>query len=146
MTNDVRKLTEFFLSNRHTTHNNMHQKTRSMNEINDEQFTKIKPKDKVIRISDGAEMTVDTIEGSKLFCKANSIEGYKWYSKDEVKFDTSSNGVWGKDVTEEEKDMAKGLISKLMDNEVILLVKGKMIVYDTDSLSELNDYKVIYYK
>lgn len=57
-----------------------------------------------------------------------------------------SKGSWGKDVTEEEKVMAKGLISKLMDDEVILLIKGKLVVYDACSLSELNDYKVIYYK
>lgn len=55
-------------------------------------------------------------------------------------------GTWGKDVSEEEKNMAQSLVPKLMDNEVILLIKGKLVVYDSNSLSELNDYKVIYYK
>lgn len=55
-------------------------------------------------------------------------------------------GTWGKDVSEEEKNMAQSLVPKLMDNEVILLIKGKLVVYDANSLSELNDYKVIYYK
>lgn len=55
-------------------------------------------------------------------------------------------GTWGKDVSEEEKNMALSLLPKLMDNEVILLIKGKLVVYDANSLSKLNDYKVIYYK
>lgn len=55
-------------------------------------------------------------------------------------------GTWGKDVSEEEKNMAQSLVPKLMDNEVILLIKGKLVVYDANSLSELSDYKVIYYK
>ena len=55
-------------------------------------------------------------------------------------------GTWGKDVSEEEKNMAQSLVPKLMDNEVILLIKGKLVVYDSNSLSELNDYKIIYYK
>lgn len=55
-------------------------------------------------------------------------------------------GTWGKDVSEDEKNMAQSLVPKLMDNEVILLIKGKLVVYDANSLSELNDYKVIYYK
>ena len=42
--------------------------------------------------------------------------------------------------------MAQSLVPKLMDNEVILLIKGKLVVYDSNSLSELNDYKIIYYK
>lgn len=75
----------------------------------------------------------------------NGISNRETKNTDHEKKDTPK-GAWGKDVTEEEKVMAKGLIPKLMDNEVILLVKGKMIVYDTDSLSEINDYKVIYYK
>jgi hypothetical protein len=53
-------------------------------------------------------------------------------------------GTWGKDVSEEEKNMAQSLVPKLMDNEVILLIKGKLVVYDSNSLSELNDYKIIY--
>ncbi len=32
-------------------------------------------------------------------------------------------GTWGKDVSEEEKNMALSLLPKLMDNEVILLIK-----------------------
>lgn len=55
-------------------------------------------------------------------------------------------GTWGNEVSEEEKNMAQSLLPKLMDNEVILLIKGKLVVYDANSLSELNDYKVIYYK
>ncbi len=55
-------------------------------------------------------------------------------------------GTWGKDVSEDEKNMAQSLVPKLMDNEVILLIKGKLVVYDANSLSELSDYKVIYYK
>lgn len=55
-------------------------------------------------------------------------------------------GTWGRDVSEEEKNMAQSLLPKLMDNEVVLLIKGKLVVYDANSLSELNDYKVIYYK
>ena len=43
-------------------------------------------------------------------------------------------------------NMAQSLVPKLMDNEVILLIKGKLVVYDSNSLSELNDYKIIYYK
>lgn len=62
------------------------------------------------------------------------------------KIANSSRGTWGKDVSEDEKNMAQGLLPKLMDNEVILLIKGKLVVYDANSLSELNDYKVIYYK
>lgn len=46
-------------------------------------------------------------------------------------------GTWGKDVSEEEKNMAQSLVPKLMDNEVILLIKGKLVVYDSNSLSEL---------
>lgn len=75
----------------------------------------------------------------------NGISNRETKNTNHEKKDTLK-GAWGKDVTEEEKVMAKGLIPKLMDNEVILLVKGKMIVYDTDSLSDINDYKVIYYK
>ena len=47
-------------------------------------------------------------------------------------------GTWGKDVSEEEKNMAQSLVPKL--------IKGKLVVYDSNSLSELNDYKIIYYK
>ena len=76
----------------------------------------------------------------------NCISNRETKNTNHEKKDTPK-GSWGKDVTEEEKDKAKGLIPKLMDNEVILLVKGKMIVYDTYSLSELTEnYKVIYYK
>lgn len=57
-----------------------------------------------------------------------------------------AKGSWGKDVTEKEKCMAQTIVPKLMDNEVILLIKGKLIVYNANSLSKLSDYKVIYYK
>ena len=55
-------------------------------------------------------------------------------------------GKWGKDVTDEEKNTAKGLIPKLADNEIILIVKGKFVVCEVDELSEIDDYKVIFYK
>lgn len=54
-------------------------------------------------------------------------------------------GKWGKDVTDEEKNIAKGLIPKLADNEIILMVKGKLVVCEVDELSEIDDYKVIFY-
>lgn len=57
-----------------------------------------------------------------------------------------SKGKWGKDVTDEEKKKAQSLISKLMDNELILLVDGKIVVYDSENLADIENYKVIYYK
>lgn len=57
-----------------------------------------------------------------------------------------SKGKWGKDVTDEEKKKAQSLIPKLMDNELILLVDGKIVVYDSENLTDIENYKVIYYK
>ncbi|WP_303013845.1 hypothetical protein [uncultured Bacteroides sp.] len=77
------------------------------------------------------------------------IQQEKVVKQDKVhneKVANSLKGTWGKDVSEEEKNMAQSLLPKLMDNEVILLMKGKLVVYDAYSLSELDDYKIIYYK
>ena len=89
MTNDVKKLTNFFLYSQKE-HIEVGEKEINCNfgdseKEYDKNLDKITPNDKVIRISDNKEMIVDSIENGKFFCKANSIEGYKWYSKYEIK-------------------------------------------------------------
>ena len=88
MTNDVKKLTNHFLYSQKDTTETI-QKTNSYDKDNkreyDKKLERIKPNDKVIRISDNKEMIVDCIENGKFFCKANSLEGYKWYSIYEIK-------------------------------------------------------------
>ena len=88
MTNNVKKLTDHFVSTQNVS---VGIKDEISSEINhedreyDKNLDKIKPNDKVVRISDGKEMVVDSIENGKFFCKASSIGGYKWYSKYEIK-------------------------------------------------------------
>ena len=33
-----------------------------------------------------------------------------------------------------------------MDNELILLVDSKIVIYDSENLADIENYKVIYYK
>lgn len=84
MTNDVKKLVNYFCNEPIKSTNR--QITSSNPEIEyDKNLDNIKANDHVIRISDGKEMVVDSIENGKFFCIANSLEGYKWYSKNEIK-------------------------------------------------------------
>lgn len=88
MTNNVKRLTDYFLNSKKE-HIIGAAKEIDDNSYDGREYDKklndIKPKDKVIRISDNKVMIVDTIENGNFFCKANSIEGYKWYSKYEIK-------------------------------------------------------------
>lgn len=90
MTNDVDKLTRYFCDKS----NNERSIPAAMIEKElekepereyDKKLNSIKPKDRVIRISDGKEMIVDSIENGRFFCKSNFVEGYKWYSKYEIR-------------------------------------------------------------
>lgn len=88
MTNNVKKLTDHFVlpqNEQVEIKEEINNKSYCEDREYDKNIDKIKPNDKVIRIADGKEMKVDSINKGKFFCKANSIEGYKWYSKYEIK-------------------------------------------------------------
>ena len=38
----------------------------------------------VIRQSDGRKMTIGSIENGKYFCKGSTVEGYKYYKRNEM--------------------------------------------------------------
>ncbi len=88
MTNNVKKLTDHFVSTQNKSveiKDEISSETSHDDREYDRKLDKIKPNDKVVRISDGKEMVVDSIENGKFFCKASSIGGYKWYSRYEIK-------------------------------------------------------------
>lgn len=93
MTNNISKITNILESK--LTNDLSHQK-QSINNS----YTKDSPKiqgnnhnksnndinigDNVIRLLDGKKMVVDSIENGKYFCKISMIEGYKYFSRDEI--------------------------------------------------------------
>lgn len=90
MTNDVKKLANKFCSS-------SDYKLEVSNAVNgnkqvsedadyDKRLDNVKPRDKVLRKSDGKIMEVDSVEEKRLFCKSGSFEGYKWYPKSSVEY------------------------------------------------------------
>lgn len=93
MTNNISKITNILESK--LTNDLSHQKQSI-----DNSYTKDNPKiqennpnkshndinigDNVIRLLDGKKMIVDSIENGKYFCKISMIEGYKYFSRDEI--------------------------------------------------------------
>lgn len=93
MTNNISKITNILESK--LTNDLSHQKQSI-----DNSYTKDNPKiqennpnkshndinigDNVIRLLDGKKMVVDSIENGKYFCKISMIEGYKYFSRDEI--------------------------------------------------------------
>nr|CAJ1851837.1 hypothetical protein AUSP0033_00025 [uncultured phage] len=93
MTNNISKITNILESK--LTNDLSHQKQSI-----DNSYTKDNPKiqgnspnkshndinigDNVIRLLDGKNMVVDSIENGKYFCKTSMIEGYKYFSRDEI--------------------------------------------------------------
>ena len=70
-------------------------------------------------------------------------------SKDEVHDSSGMNaeGIWCKDVTDEEKKRVASFIDRTKKGECIILTSDDVKIIDMDNLSDLQvDYKIIYYK
>ena len=85
MTDDVRKLVNHFCSENAVIEHSSYQEQPTTQRDYDKHLDNVKKGDFVIRLSDGAKMEVDTVSNDRFFCKANSVEGWKWYTKYEVR-------------------------------------------------------------
>lgn len=89
MTNDVSKITRILESkafNFQESHmNDSQEKVEQPTHQEMELSNDINIGSRVIRLSDEKTMIVDSIENGKFFCKGSMIEGYKYYSREEIK-------------------------------------------------------------
>lgn len=91
MTNNVQRLTDKICAEKPTVLSSMAEHISTEDPVPAEQkaydkgLDDVKKGDKIIRISDGAEMTVDEVGKGRFFCKTGSLSGYKWFSIYEVK-------------------------------------------------------------
>ena len=84
MTDDVRKLVNHFCKDEQTAEQVIVSEKPAQHYY-DKRLDSVKKGDYIIRLSDGVKMEVDTALNDRFFCKANSVEGWKWYTKYEVR-------------------------------------------------------------
>lgn len=84
MTNDVRRLVEYFCDNQVPT-SQINNENVPITDY-DKRLDTVKKGDYVIRISDGKKILVSNIVNDKFVCSENVFSGVETYRKDQVKF------------------------------------------------------------
>lgn len=83
MTNNVSRITRL-LESKELPNNTLNNAENKTDDILSDTYSDIAVGSVVIRQSDGRKMVVDSIENGKYFCKDSTMEGYKYYSRNEI--------------------------------------------------------------
>ena len=83
MTNNVSRITRL-LESKELPNNTLNNAENKTDDILSDTYSDIAVGSVVIRQSDGRKMVVDSIENGKYFCKGSTMEGYKYYSRNEI--------------------------------------------------------------
>lgn len=83
MTNNVSIITRL-LESKELPNNTLNNAENKTDDILSDTYSDIAVGSVVIRQSDGRKMVVDSIENGKYFCKGSTMEGYKYYSRNEI--------------------------------------------------------------
>ncbi|MFK2187208.1 hypothetical protein ACIXIM_11145 [Bacteroides fragilis] len=83
MTNNVSRITRL-LESKELPNNTLNNAENKTDDILSDTYSDIAVGSVVIRQSDGRKMVVDSIENGEYFCKGSTMEGYKYYSRNEI--------------------------------------------------------------
>ena len=83
MTNNVSRITRL-LESKELPNNTLNNAENKTDDILSDTYSDIAVGSVVIRQSDGRKMVFDSIDNGKYFCKGSTMEGSKYYSRNEI--------------------------------------------------------------